>query len=253
MYGEKRKPLQAEGDGSVANGESRKRGRFEVKVVKYNQPGYTYLAVIPDTMDVMKVVNFGDFIVDGWNGQFHAWDKTYTMVDAPEIIYVDPDIVMPDVLDFLPRILAPPNKRKAATAGLDKRQGEQTKRVCGARDIPHRVLPVLGKRKFDDDGDEESKQSKLAVYEDERPIKRLKTSHQALKDLEHGRALESRQDQAMVGKKTKGHTGRVDHNPPRRYHETHTKQKQLLGMTDQEQIPTPYAPCAKGALRKVCH
>jgi hypothetical protein len=57
----------------------------------------------------------------------------------------------------------------------------------------------------------------------------------------------------MVGKKTKGHAGRVDHNPPRRYHETHTKQQQLLGMTDQEQIPTPYAPRAKGALRKVCH
>jgi hypothetical protein len=183
MHGEKRKPLQAEGDGSVANGETRKRGRFEAKIVKYNQPGYTYLVVIPDTMDVMKVVNFGNFIVDGWNGQFHAWDKTYTMVDAPEIIYVDPDIVMPDVLDFLPRILAPPNKRKAATAGLDKRQGEQTKRVCGARDIPHRVLPVLGKRKFDDHGDEESKQSKPAVYEDERPIKRLKTSHPAVENL----------------------------------------------------------------------
>jgi hypothetical protein len=57
----------------------------------------------------------------------------------------------------------------------------------------------------------------------------------------------------MVGKKTKGHAGRVDHNPPRRYHETHTKQQQLLEMTDQEQIPAPYAPRAKGALRKVCH
>jgi hypothetical protein len=74
-------------------------------------------------------------------------------------------------------------KRKPLQAegdgSLEIVHGVRTKRVCRAHE-------VLGKRKFDDEGDEESKQSKQsnpAVYEDERPIKRLKNSHQAVEDL----------------------------------------------------------------------
>ncbi|KAH7068656.1 hypothetical protein FB567DRAFT_247541 [Paraphoma chrysanthemicola] len=161
--------------GTRVNGASlmkRNRPNSRIPVLwKNDTPGYTDRALIPDTADSRARFNFDRMNVKGWDGLSHAWEKDFTMVDAPPIIYMDPDTPMKTLLGA-----GAGQKRSAETAKLDDDSENRAKRQkIGLQPNPD---AVHGKREFDDNVTAEvgleQNVTDAATYAPGRTIKRYK-------------------------------------------------------------------------------